>query len=92
MFKSLYAKEKAAADEFDELKGYKTNFFKGELKWTETESILLFLSEGDLTKEPVLKKMKYREIINRYYRKRQLKLNELLGLVEHIKHLRKKSG
>ncbi len=91
LFSELTKRERNASDEYDSLRGYKIKSYKGELKLSEADSILFFVSEGNVSEANRLKReLKRKEILKFVYRKRVEKYNELLAAVEQLRNIKKK--
>lgn len=71
------------------MKGYESDFYKSELELTETDSILLFVSERDAVKIQELKRTDYRFVMNCYCEKLRHNLNLLLGAIAHLEYVKK---
>ena len=66
---------------------------EAKIELTETEALLYYLADGDLSKIPVLKQQSRKEITKFYYFKRLNQLNTLKSQIadlEHIKSMRRK--
>lgn len=72
------------------MKGYEVDYFKGELMMSEAESILFFVSDGDLVRSEKSKvKSKRSKVLLYYYQKRVSRLNELLAGIKQLKNTKK---
>jgi len=61
------------------------------LEPTETDSILLFVSERDAAKINELRKIDYRLVMDSYYEKMRMNLNTLLNAIAHLENAKKKN-
>jgi len=88
----LNEKEKEASDKYDDLRGYDVDYFVGELRMSEAESILFFVCDGDVLSQMKIKiKMKRKKVLKYYYHKRIARLNELLTGIEQLAHIGKEN-
>lgn len=72
------------------MRGYEVDYFKGELMMSEAESILFFVSDGDLVRADKMKdKSKRTKVLEYYYQKRVSRLNELLTGIKQLKNTKK---
>ena len=82
--------ENEASDKYDDLRGYEVDYFSPQIRLTEPEAILLFISDGNLANQMKIKiKMKRKEVLKYYYQKRVSRLNELLTGIEQLKNIQK---
>jgi len=61
------------------------------LELTETDSILLLVSERDAVKITELKKINYWLVMESYYEKLRMNLNTLLNAIAHLENAKKKN-
>ena len=91
-FNELIEREKEAAEKYDDLKGYRTDCYKGEIKLSESQFILYSISDGNpLNSDELKHRIKRTLILNYYYQIRVEKLNELLAAIDQLKHIEETS-
>lgn len=84
LFQRLAEKTDEVKLEYDSLKKYNPDFFTAELKFNEIDEILFTLSQGDLTKYPVLRNTQRKLLYETYYRLQVNKLNEMIDTVAYM--------
>lgn len=80
-------REKKASEKYEDLRGYKVEYFTPQLRMNETDFILYSLFDGNLVDAEATKsKSKRKSVMQYYYRKRVAELNQLLTGIEMFKN------
>lgn len=87
----LQERNAAAIKRNEELRGYSSEFYAGELKLSKTDSILFFVSDKDATKINQLKNTDYNIVMDIYCEKMRANLNIQLNANAYLKYLRDKN-
>lgn len=88
----LQERSASANERNEELKGYSTEYYRGELRLSKTDSILFFVSDKDAAKINQLKNTSYVIVMDMYCEKLRSNLNAVLSANAYLKYLEDKNN